>query len=109
MSHRIAKLNSLIQQELGKIIKEEVDLPTDILVTVSRVETSIDVKHAKVYISVIPKNKTASTIKRLSKNIFQIQQELNKRLVLRFVPKIRFEIDHSEEHAAKIEKILSNN
>ena len=109
MSYRIQKLNSLIQQELGKIIQEEIVLPQDILVTISRVETSIDIKHANIYISVIPKNKTASTIKKINKNIYHIQQALNKKLILRFVPKIRFAIDHSEEHAAHIEQILDKN
>lgn len=107
MSHRLEKLNSLIQKELGLIIKEEIELPLDCLLTISRVETSVDIKHANVYISVIPKNKAVSVIKKLNNSIYHLQQELNHKLVMRFVPKIRFVIDHSEEHAAKIEEILS--
>lgn len=106
MSHRLEKLNSLIQQELGLIIKEEVELPIDCLITVSRVETSVDIKHANVYISVIPKNRAVSVIKKLNHNIYHLQKTLNRKLVMHFVPKIRFVIDHSEEHAEKIEKIL---
>ncbi len=106
MSHRIAKLNSLIQQELGRIIKEEVELPRDVFITISKVETSVDAKHVGVYVSAIPKNKTASVFRKLNQNVYRIQQILNRKLVMRFVPKIRFIIDHSEEHADRIEKIL---
>ena len=106
-SHRLEKLNSLIQQELGFIIKEEVELPIDSLITVSKVDTSVDIKHTNVYISVIPKNKAVSVIKKLNHNVYHLQQALNRKLVIHFVPKIRFVLDHSEEHAERIEKILA--
>ncbi|MDD3887959.1 MAG: 30S ribosome-binding factor RbfA [Patescibacteria group bacterium] len=107
MSHRLEKLNSLIQQELGSIIKEEIELPIDAFVTVSKVDTSVDIKHTNVYISVIPKNKAVGVIKKLNYNVYHLQKALNRKLVMRFVPKIRFVLDHSEEHAARIEEILS--
>ena len=105
-SVRIRKINRLIQEELGKIINEEVELPAGILVTIMGVETSVDIKHAKVRIGVIPKNRTGTALKVLEKSIFSLQQALNQRLVLRFVPKIRFVIDTVQDKLEKMEELL---
>ena len=108
-SVRIKKVNRLIQEELGKIIQEEVELPRNVLVTITGVDTSVDVRHAKIKVSVIPKEKTEQVLKILEDNIFELQQILNKRLVLRYVPKVRFVIDKSQEKVERIEKLLKQN
>lgn len=104
-SRRLEKLNSLIRGELASIIKREIDFPDNVLVTITQCQTSADVRFAKVKISVIPKEKSFSILKILERKIFYLQQILNKRLHLRYVPKIKFEIDKSEELIERIEEI----
>lgn len=106
MSDRIKRINQLLKQEVSQLLLKEVDF-TDVLVTITRVKTSSDLKYAKINISVLPTEKSDLALKIIERNIFNIQQELNKRLYLRFVPKIRFEIDQLEVKAQKIEEILS--
>ena len=53
---RIEKVNSLIQQELGKLILKEIDIFPGILLTITRVECSNNLFQCKVYISVIPED-----------------------------------------------------
>ena len=105
-SIRIRKVNSLVQEELGRIINEEAELPAGIMVTIASVETSPDLKHVTVNIIVIPKIKTPSTLRRLKQNIHHFQKSLNKRLVLRYVPKIRFVVDIVQDELDRVEELL---
>ncbi|NQV13499.1 MAG: ribosome-binding factor A [Parcubacteria group bacterium] len=105
-SVRLRKVNSLVQEELGKIINEEVELPASIMVTIASVETSVDLNHATVNIIVTPKIKTPSTLRQLKRNIYHLQKSLNKRLVLRYVPKIRFAVDIVQDELDRVEELL---
>ncbi len=106
MPGRIKKVNSLIKKELSGIILREVDFPNDILVTVTRVESSSDLSQAKIFISTIPKNRANETLRILNGEIYAIQQELNKRLNMRPVPKILFKEEEKTEEAARVEELL---
>ena len=106
MSERIKKVNELIQVEVSKIIKGEVETGTDTLITVVRAEASPTLEHATIWISVFPSEKEKITLEKIKDKVYPIQQLLNKRLVMRTVPKIRFEIDKSEERASRIEEII---
>ena len=106
-SERIKKLNDLFRDEVARIFSKEVDISEDALVTVVGAEVSPTLEHATIRISVFPKNKSEAVIEKIEKQIYQIQQLLNKHLVMRPVPKIRFEIDSSGDRADKIEKIFS--
>lgn len=105
---RILRVNSLVQKELSLIIQREVELFENALLTISEVDTSPDLKYADVFVSIIPKNREKEVIAELNEHIYDIQKELNKRLVMRAVPKIRFKVDAREERAARIEKIIED-
>lgn len=102
MSERVQEL---IRRELGTIVTREVDL-TNMIVTFTRVEISSDVNYADIYFVTIPDESSGDALERINKNIFSIQQALNKRLRMRPVPKIRFHIDEGEFEAQKIDEIL---
>lgn len=108
MSRRIERVNQLLKEEVGKIIHRDLDLEEDVLVTVSNVDVSRTLEHAKVSISVLPLQNGKKVLDRLNKFIYSIQQELNKKLALRSMPKIFFVLDESEAKAKKIEEILKN-
>jgi len=106
MSKRTEQINELIRQELSLIIAREIEFPENIFVTITRVKTAGDLKHARILITVLPENKTGTALEILKKNYPVIQQELNDKLVMKFVPKIEFLIDETEKQAQEIEKIL---
>ncbi|MBU3934539.1 30S ribosome-binding factor RbfA [Patescibacteria group bacterium] len=106
MSKRIERINSLVEKELGQIILKEIEFPKDVLATLTRVKTSIDLANAKVYIAVLPPSQTEKVLGILNKMIYELQKILNKRLRMRPVPKIRFVEEEQNEEAAKIEGIL---
>lgn len=107
-SHRLQKLNSLLEQQIGQIILEEADIPPGILVTVLGAETTEDFKETKIIFSVFPFEKSQQVLEVLNKNIYHLQQILNKKLRMRPVPKMIFRTNSSEEEAFKVEKALKN-
>lgn len=111
-SQRIKKVNEVIKRELGKIILKEIGWeeggwrPKNILVTLTRVETSGNLQQSKVFISVIPEKETLNVLRILGKEIYNLQQILNSRLRMRPVPRIKFFEDKELKKAQRVEKIL---
>jgi len=106
MSKRIQRVNALIKRELSQLILKELDFPLDILVTLTRVETTSDLRDTNVWISIIPDEKNKKIIEILDKNIYFLQQKLNKRLKMRLLPKIKFLEEKKTKEASRVEEIL---
>jgi len=104
--NRVQSLNNLIKKEVSQILLRGLDLPDNVLATITQVETSSNIIQTKVYISVIPVEKTDEVFQILKKEIYEIQQKLNKRLKMRPVPKIIFTKEEKTREAGKIEEIL---
>ena len=105
-SQRIQKVNELLKRELGKIILKELEFPRDTLITIINVESSPDLREAKIWVSVIPGNQISLALQVLKKNIYGLQKKLDKRLKMRPVPRIEFLKESKSEEAQKIEEIL---
>lgn len=106
MAKRIERVESLIQEELGKIILKEIEFPLDTLVTITRVSCSVDLANANVFVSVLPQEKLKRVLEILGKMVYVLQKFLDKRLRMRPIPKIRFVEEKQTAHAAKIEGLL---
>lgn len=105
-SRRIERINSVLREELTTLIDRELEFPAESMVTITRVATSHDALHANIFFSVLgalPKDALAV----LKKNIYHIQQTLNRRLKMRPVPKIRFAADEEEVKRERVEKSLA--
>lgn len=103
---RSKKLNDHLRDVVAKILEEELDIEGTPLVTVIGAEVSPTVEHAVIKISVLPVERIDAVLEDLKHRIYDIQQMVNKALPMRKVPKIRFEIDKTEENAARIEKLI---
>ena len=106
MSNRIPRVNQLIKEELSQIILKEIEFPQDVLATITRVETSANLIESNVWISVLPEEKLKRILEILNKNIYFLQQKLNKRLKMRPIPRIKFLKERKTAEAGKIEEIL---
>lgn len=103
---RKEKVNSLIKQEISKILLREFDFAKGSLVTVTRAEVAPDLGTAKVYIAVIPESKADGILKVLNRQIYQVQQKFNRRLKMKIVPQIRFIKELETQRAAEVEGLL---
>lgn len=102
MSNRINKVNQLLLEELAKLIREELG---EKLVTVLAVDTSADLKNAKVWISVFGQNEE-EILKELEDKTVFFQSFLGKKLFIKNIPKLSFFVDKSSQRIAKIEQLL---
>jgi ribosome-binding factor A len=103
-SHRIERVNALLQQRVGEIIHPYLEhLPG--LTTVSRAEASRDLKWAKIYISIMggDDDKVFQTIE---KNIYDIQGELNRSFTMKIVPRLQFFLDTTPRYAQHIDELI---
>jgi len=106
MSTRLLRLNKLVKEELGKIILREVEFPIGVIVTITRVETSSDLNSARVYIGIFPEKFAQDSLRTLNRQIYFIQQKLNKKLNMRPVPRIVFRHEKETISAGKIDELL---
>ncbi len=103
-TNRIAKVNSLIQQQLGPILHESLEGQPG-LVTITKVETSKDMKWAKIWISIF-NGADEKIFQFLNRNIYDLQGELNKHFATKIIPRISFHLDTTPRYVEQIEKVL---
>lgn len=104
---RIDQINQLIKEEVSKLVLREIELSRDAMITVTRADTSSDLRHCAIYISVLAKDKEAQALAELNRAIYDIQHKLNRILRMHPVPKIRFEIDKIYEVEQKLYEMLT--
>lgn len=103
---RIEKINQLIKQQLSQIINKEIEFPQNTIITITRVQTTPDIKIAKVYLGVVPENFRGSALEILRKNKKKLHALLKKQIKTKFTPNLNFLIDEQEIYASEIDKLL---
>jgi ribosome-binding factor A len=105
---RTDRLNSLLKEVISEVIKREVRNPhVAELVTVTRVQISKDLRHAKVFISVIgTEQEKAATMEALASAAGFIAVQSSQKVVMRYFPELTFKLDDSVEKHMRIEELL---
>lgn len=103
-TNRIAKVNSLIEHSLGPVLLEFLQDHKG-LVTITKVETSRDMKWAKVWISIF-EGDDDKILGFLAKNIFDIQGAVNKSFHTKVIPRISFHLDTSPRYAQHVDELI---
>jgi ribosome-binding factor A len=107
VSRRIERFNEQLKREITEIVRNEVKDPRIGMVTVTAVEAAADFSVARVHISVFGEDvDKEESLEGLHAAAPFIRTELSKRLRVRRVPELRFELDRSIEYAMKIERLL---
>ncbi len=105
---RVQRLNSLLKEVISDVIHQDVKNPhLPKLITVTRVEVSKDLHHAKVYISAIGDDavkKEAIAVLQSAANFIAVHA--SKKVVMRFFPELLFIVDSSLEAHMKIEELI---
>jgi ribosome-binding factor A len=111
MKHgRLPRINSLLKEVLSEVIRRDFKNSklTDLL-TVTDVETTSDLRHAKVHISVIgDEAKKNETMAILSHAKGYIAVLASKKVKLRYFPELHFKLDEGVEKQMRIEQLLQN-
>jgi ribosome-binding factor A len=106
-SYRADKVEQLIKQQISNIFLQKLSDQQLGFVTVTNVKVSPDLKIAKIYISVLEKEKRHFVLDKLEYNVGQIRTELANRIRIKFVPELKFFIDDTLDYVEKIEGLLS--
>jgi ribosome-binding factor A len=102
-THRQEKLGELIAAELSELIRTRLKDPRVGFASITRVEVSGDLRHAKVFVSVMGSaEEQAASMKGLKNASGFLRHELASRLVLRFMPELTFKLDTSIAEGARI-------
>ena len=109
-SARIGRINDDIQRELSALIRTLKDprVSSTGMVSITRVDTTGDLRYAKVWLSVYGLQNEKEFKKGLKSASGWLRRELGNTLKLVYTPELVFEVDHSIEYGAKISGILDN-
>lgn len=107
---RIQKVNSLIFRELNTLLAKKLEGQDqkDFLLSFTKVEVSRDLRHAKVFFLVYPTKFKGQAHAFLTGQTVDWQTTLNKKLTLKYKPKLNFIFDKGQENAFLVEELLNN-
>ncbi|MGA9851620.1 MAG: 30S ribosome-binding factor RbfA [Gammaproteobacteria bacterium] len=102
------RIAGLLQRELSELIRREVKDPRVHLVTVTSVDVSPDISHAKVLISVLgAEGPQPEVVAALNHAAGFLRHNLGRTLKLRSIPELRFSYDEVLDRAARLEALIA--
>ena len=104
---RVERLNEQFRRELMDILQNQVRDPRVGSVTITAVEVTPDLYHAKVYLTALDPDVREDTMLGLHAAGAYIRREIGQRLHIRRAPELHFVWDETLENAQRIEKLLS--
>ncbi|SRR4030042_876738 len=102
MSLRIEKVNRELQKQIMDIIQREVDDPALGFLSITRVDTTADLRESKVYFSLLDETKNAQARQVLNRMKGFIRSILSKRMGMRLLPQLSFFPDDSIRYSVDI-------
>lgn len=108
-SNRIGRINDEIQKELSALLRTVKDpRVTDCMLTITHVDTTSDLRYARVYISALNCQDEKGLMKGLKSASGYLRHELGQKVDLRYTPELQFIMDDSIAHGAHILDLLSH-
>ena len=108
-SNRIGRINEEIQKDLASLIRELKDPRVqDTMISITHVETTPDLRYAKVYASFLQEEKAADALKGLKSAGGWLRRELGRALQLRYTPELVWALDDSITYGAKMMKLINS-
>ena len=107
-SNRIGRINEEIQRELSDQLRRLKDprVSATGMVSITRVDTTGDLRYARIYISTLDKTRETEVLKGLKSAAGFLRRELGRALQLRYTPELQFVADDSIQHGAHILEVL---
>ena len=109
MAKRIDRINEEIQKELSSLIRNLKDPRVqETMISITRVETTPDLRFTKVYVSFLQEDKAAGAMKGLQSAAGYLRRELGASLNLRYTPQIMWALDDSITYGAKMLALINS-
>ena len=108
-SNRIGRINEEIQKSLSGLLRELKDPRVQsTMISITKVETTPDLRYAKVYASFLDGDKAADALKGLRSASGYLRRELGQTLQLRYTPELQWVLDDSITYGAKLLKLINS-
>ena len=108
-SNRIGRINEEIQKELSNLIRNLKDPRVqDTMISITHVETTPDLRYAKVYVSFLQEERAKDALKGLKSAGGYLRRELGSALNLRYTPELNWALDDSITYGAKMMKLINS-
>lgn len=108
-SNRILLINEEIQKELSSLLRTVKDPRVqNVMISITRVETTPDLRYTKVYVSFLQEDKAQSALAGLKSAAGYLRRELGRNLRLRYSPEIVWAADDSIVYGAKMLKLINS-
>ena len=108
-SNRIIRINEEIQKELSDLLRNLKDPRVQgTMISITRVETTPDLRFAKVYVSFLQSERAQDALKGLKSSSGYLRRELGRTLNLRYTPEIQWALDDSITYGARMLEIINN-
>jgi ribosome-binding factor A len=110
MPRRIERINQAIRAELSEMLLRQVKDPRlNGFITVTRVDTSSDLRHAEVFVSIIAESaEKDEALQALTHASGFFRRELGQRLKLRYIPSLSFTLDDSIARGTQVLQLINN-
>ena len=107
-SNRIGRINEETQRELAALLRTVKDPRVHGLVSITHVDTTPDLRYAKVFVSVLNQQDGKEVIRGLKSAGGYLRRELGRALSLRYTPELLFQEDDSIDKGTHILKLLND-
>lgn len=108
-SNRIERINDEIQRELASLLRNLKDPRVqDTMISVTRVETTPDLRYAKVFVSFLDEARAKDALKGLKSASGYLRRELGRAVQLRCTPELVWAVDDSIAYGAKMLKLINS-
>ena len=108
-SNRINRINEEIQKELSSLLRTVKDPRVqDTMISITRVETTPDLRYTKVYVSFLQEDRAEGAMKGLKSAAGFLRRQLGTNLKLRYAPEIVWALDDSITYGARMLKLINS-
>ena len=108
-SNRIGRINEEIQKELSSLLRSVKDPRVQgTMISITHVETTPDLRYAKVYVSFLQEEKAADAMKGLKSAGGWLRRQLSSALQLRYTPELVWALDDSITYGAKMLELINS-
>ena len=108
-SNRIGRINEEIQKELASLLRNVKDPRVQAtMISITHVETTPDLRYAKVYVSFLQEEKVADAMKGLKSAGGWLRRQLSSALQLRYTPELVWALDDSITYGAKMLELINS-
>ena len=108
-SNRINRINEEIAKELSSLLRTVKDpRVAETMISITRVETTPDLRYTKVYVSFLQADRAAEAMKGLKSAAGFLRRQLGSNLKLRYAPEIVWSLDDSITYGAKMLELINN-